>query len=96
MAASNTTKNSSDNTRKSDAQDESTSKRVADRAHDAVDDAAERAEQAEHKLREGAEEARARGEAMVGNVRTLVAEHPVASLGAAFLAGVVISSLMRR
>lgn len=85
----------------------STTSRVADAAHEAVDQVAGQAEAAEARVRDAAGEAQARlkanadaardrGKAVVGNVQALVHDHPVASLGVAFLAGVVLASVMRR
>ena len=84
-----------------------TTKHAADAVHEAVDSVAERAERAEARIREaaadaqdhlheGAQAARAQTSAIAGNMQTMVKEHPVASLGVAFLAGVILSGLMRR
>ena len=91
---------------KSKAHDSATVQ-VADAAHEAVDRIAEAAaraedkirrsvEQAEQDVRRGGQEARVRADELTNSVTTMVKEHPLASLGVAFFAGVVISSLMRR
>lgn len=81
--------------------------RATEAAHSAVDRAASTAATAEDKLREAAETARVRaretGERLqhrsgelASQTRRYVDDHPLASLGIAFAAGLVISSLLRR
>jgi ElaB/YqjD/DUF883 family membrane-anchored ribosome-binding protein len=80
-----------------------TTARVADNLHGAVDAAASTAGNAEERLREQAEKARemaerARAQAgeVVGTVTRYTRENPLAALGIAFAAGVVVASLTRR
>ena len=84
-----------------------TTERFAAKAHDTVDDIAERAERAERGVRGAAERTveRARelqeeysdtAEQSVRRVTSYVEAHPLAIAGMAFVAGVLFSSLMRR
>lgn len=88
-------------------QPHSYAERATAAAHDAVDRVGERAVRAEERLRDTADEIRRKGnrardraqemgdDAAV-TARSYLHEHPLASLAAAFGAGVVISALMRR
>lgn len=87
--------------------DASTTERVADKAHSAIDGAAENAAEAERELRQAAAEAAARArrseeqvaEAIdqnVARVREYIEQNPIQSAGIAFVAGVVLSSLLKR
>ena len=89
-----------------ESQDRTTDK-VAAAAHQAVDKMAESADQIEDRLRERAARAQVRArdtadraqrmsEDVVTDVRDYVHEHPFASLGIAFAAGLVCSALLRR
>lgn len=53
-------------------------------------------EQAEGSLRSSADSARQKSKALAGGVESYVREHPVQAVGFAFLAGLVLSSMMRR
>ncbi|MFP8965796.1 hypothetical protein ACKC9G_04390 [Pokkaliibacter sp. CJK22405] len=87
--------------------DTSTTANAAAKAHEAIDRAAVHAERAEEGIRTKAGEmdeqmraqyakARAKGEEVCDGVSTYVRKHPVASLGMAFGAGVVLSALLRK
>ncbi|HUO82182.1 MAG TPA: hypothetical protein VM616_04920 [Gammaproteobacteria bacterium] len=84
-----------------------TTNRATEVAHEAIDRAAASAGPAEDRLRETATEARARlrqsGERLqersgdlAQQTQRYVDEHPLASLGIAFAAGLVVASLLRR
>jgi ElaB/YqjD/DUF883 family membrane-anchored ribosome-binding protein len=84
-----------------------TTDKAAEAAHEAVERIAARVDQIEEHLRQTAADARmslreTAGRAqrasqdVVTDVRHYVFEHPVASLGIAFAAGVVFSALLRR
>ena len=80
-----------------------TTTRVADNLHDAVDAAAVKAGSAEEQLREQAEKARemadyarTRAGEVVESVARYTRDNPLAALGIAFAAGVVLASLTRR
>jgi ElaB/YqjD/DUF883 family membrane-anchored ribosome-binding protein len=80
-----------------------TTGRVADSLHDAVDAAAAKAGSAEEQLRQQAEKAReaadyarARAGEVVDSVARYTRDNPLAALGIAFAAGVVLASLTRR
>lgn len=84
-----------------------TTDHVADKAHEAVDWAAETAGKAEdrtreyasqtdERVREAASEGRQYADDMVGRVNGYVRENPLMSIGIAFLAGAIYSSLTRR
>jgi ElaB/YqjD/DUF883 family membrane-anchored ribosome-binding protein len=80
-----------------------TTARVADNLHDAVDAAAASAGNAEERLREQAEKARevadyarVRAGEVVDTVARYTRDNPLAALGIAFAAGVVVASLTRR
>ena len=84
-----------------------TTERYAAKAHDTVDDIAERAERAERGVRGAAERTveRARelqeeytdtAEQSLKRVTSYAESHPLAVAGMAFVAGVLLSSLMRR
>ena len=84
-----------------------TMERIAERAHRTIDDAAATAAQAERELRRAAGEAvdrvRHREEELahqvdeqLGKVKAFIEKNPVQSAGLAFVAGVVLSSLLRR
>ncbi len=69
-----------------------TTEKVADRAHEAVDSAAEKAGRAEERLREATEQ----GHDVVTAVTEYVKENPLTALGLAFAAGTIFSSMTRR
>ncbi|TVR93197.1 MAG: hypothetical protein EA418_12315, partial [Wenzhouxiangellaceae bacterium] len=69
-----------------------TTEKIADKAHDAVDSAAEKAARAEERLRE----ATAQGNDIVTAVSDYVKENPLTALGLAFAAGTIFSSMTRR
>jgi ElaB/YqjD/DUF883 family membrane-anchored ribosome-binding protein len=84
-----------------------TTDKAAEAAHEAVERMAARVDQIEDHLRQTAADARmsireTAGKAqrashdVVTDVRQYVFEHPVATLGIAFAAGVVFSALLRR
>lgn len=84
-----------------------TTERFAAKAHDTVDDLAERAQRAERGVRGAAERTveRARelqeeytdsAEQTLRRATSYVESHPLAIAGMAFVAGVLFSSLMRR
>ena len=86
---------------------DSESERLAQVIHDAIDRFAERAADAEQRVRRAGDEARVRAEgarerARAGTreaeqaVESYVDRHPWTALGVAFGAGIVISSLLRR
>lgn len=81
--------------------------RATEAVHEAVDRAAATAGPAEDRLRDAASSARVRAretgdrlqersEELASQTRRYVDDHPLASLGIAFAAGLVISSLLRR
>lgn len=83
------------------------SERLAERAHETIDEVAERAAAVESSAREKASEAgdRARavgeqtqksGEEAVTAARQAIVDNPLAAAGAAFAAGFVLSVLLRR
>ena len=76
-------------------------------AHDAIDRAAETAAQAEQRLRDSAQSSEERlrqagtdvqhaSEQAYDTVRSYINQHPLESVGIAFVSGVVLSSLLRR
>jgi len=69
-----------------------TTEKLADKAHDAVDSAAEKATHAEEKMRDVA----AQGQDVLKAVSSYVKENPLTALGLAFAAGTIFSSLTRR
>ena len=84
-----------------------TTDRLAGAAHAAIDKAAdsvkgaekrarEVASDASDRLHETADRARTEGEKLAKSLKDYTGKHPVASLGIAFAAGVVIASLLRR
>lgn len=84
-----------------------TTERLAGRAHEAIDKAASTASQAEQRVRDtaarAAETARRSEQEIeqkmtegVEQLRSYVERNPMASAGIAFVAGVVLSSLLRR
>ncbi len=84
-----------------------TTDQVAGKAHEAVDWAAETAgkaedrtreyaSQADERVREAAAQGRQHADDMVNRVNGYVRENPLMSIGIAFLAGVIYSSLTRR
>jgi ElaB/YqjD/DUF883 family membrane-anchored ribosome-binding protein len=84
-----------------------TTERYAAKAHETVDDIAERAQRAERGVRGAAERTveRARelqeeytdtAEQSLKRVTSYVESHPLAVVGMAFVAGVLFSSLIRR
>lgn len=77
---------------KTKAEDAGTADKLAGKAHDAVDSAAEKVGDAEEKLREMA----AQGQDVMAAVSNYVKENPLTALGLAFAAGTIFSSLTRR
>lgn len=86
---------------------ESTSRRVAKAAHEAIDEGADRAEKLERQLRSKAGEAGERVEASqaaaaakiedsMDRLEAFVKERPIAATGIAFAAGVLATVLLRR
>lgn len=84
-----------------------TTEQVADKAHEAVDKTAETAGKAEEyarahashadeRVREAAAHGRRRADDVLDRVNTYVGENPLMSVGIAFVAGVLYSSLSRR
>lgn len=84
-----------------------TTDRVAGKAHEAVDHAAEgigRAEDevrerlsgAEEKVREKAQYGKERADDMLGTVGTYIRDNPYTAIGLAFAAGLLYASLRRR
>lgn len=84
-----------------------TTQRVAERAHQTIDRAAEVAAEAEEsvrtsaqrateRLREGEERARESFDDSVNRLRTYVEQNPLAAAGIAFAAGLLVSALLRR
>lgn len=84
-----------------------TTERFAAKAHDTVDDLAERAQRAEREVRGAAERTveRARelqdqyadtAEQSLRRATSYVESHPLAVAGMAFVAGVLLSSIIRR
>ncbi|MFN3714110.1 MAG: hypothetical protein ACK4SX_10650 [Alcanivoracaceae bacterium] len=73
-----------------------TTGRVAHSLHDAVDAAAAKASGAEEHLREQAGKARTRAGEVAGTVASYARDNPLAAMGIAFAAGVVVASLARR
>ncbi len=84
-----------------------TSDKLAKAAHEAVDKVAAGADQIEdrirqtaaevqHSARERADRAQRMSEDTIANVQDYVHAHPMASLGLAFVAGIVFSAFMRR
>lgn len=84
-----------------------TTKRVADAAHNAIDDTATKARSVEKQIRDRASQAgekvEATQEAATRKVETAVAkaeafatEQPIAAAGIAFAAGILASALLRR
>ena len=85
----------------------STSAKVADVAHEAVDRFAKSAAEAEERIRSAAadaelsikgvtKEAKQRSRDLNQSLTDYVNEHPIKSIGMAFAAGVILSALMRR
>lgn len=86
---------------------ESMTSRVAQAAHDMIDETAEKAESFEVQLREkasdagdgveaGQELAQQQIDESIAKVERFVKEQPVASAGIAFAAGILVSALLRR
>lgn len=84
-----------------------TTDQVARKAHEAVDKAANTAGNAEEytrehlshadeRVREAATHGRQKADDMLGRVNSYVSENPLISIGAAFLAGALYSSLKSR
>jgi ElaB/YqjD/DUF883 family membrane-anchored ribosome-binding protein len=85
----------------------STTERLAQSAHEVIDDAAEKASKVEHQVRESAERAneklegsrQAAGEQLdrtIASAENFINERPVAAAGIAFAAGVLATALLRR
>jgi ElaB/YqjD/DUF883 family membrane-anchored ribosome-binding protein len=88
-------------------EDTSHARRAAQSAHETIDRLAARGEAAEERLRDAKDEveerarrraaqARERSQQVADRVYDYVLEHPVVSLGAAFVAGFFVSTLNRR
>lgn len=84
-----------------------TTDRVAASTHEAVDRASEPVGRAEERIRESAEHVAERAhkaadygrhkrDELTQNVSSYVNEHPIASLGIAFGAGLLVSALLKR
>lgn len=84
-----------------------TTDRLATAAHAAVDRAADTLRPAEERARaaaaeagvrahDAADRARSEGEKLVASLKDYTSQHPIASLGIAFAAGVVLASIIRR
>ncbi len=73
-----------------------TTEKVSDKAHDAVDKVSDTLNEAEENLRATAQDAQVRGEDMLRKVSDYVQDNPLTSLGLAFAAGMVFSSMNRR
>lgn len=73
-----------------------TTDQVAGKAHEAVDAAAETAGRAEERLRDSTDDVRGRSDDILNSVAGYVKENPLTSLGLAFAAGTILSSLTRR
>lgn len=93
--------------KKDNVQHATTSRRVADSAHDLIDDTAEKAENVELRLREKAavagdkleatkDTASEQVEQSLARVESFVNEKPLTAAGIAFAAGVVATSILRR
>ncbi len=89
------------------ATQDSTVQKIAESVHEGVDRAADAAARAEQRVRQAADDAqrgvrqskqkaRARGEEVASEAVAFVEEHPVASLGIAFAAGILLSNMLRR
>lgn len=73
-----------------------TTDRFANRAHEAVDSAAETVKHAEERIRETTEQARVRSQDLISSVGEYVKDNPLTALGIAFAAGTIFSALTRR
>lgn len=84
-----------------------TTQRISQLAHDAVDRIAAQVESAEVRLRtatgnaetrlaESRDKVREQSERLGDNISSYVQEHPLAAIGIAFGAGVVVAALLRR
>jgi ElaB/YqjD/DUF883 family membrane-anchored ribosome-binding protein len=80
---------------------------ITSKAHEAVDRIAEQVERAEERIRtacgsaeemlkESREKVRLQSDRMTGTVTEYVQQHPLAALGIAFGAGVVVAALLKR
>ncbi|MGY6631444.1 MAG: DUF883 family protein [Wenzhouxiangella sp.] len=74
----------------------STTDKATEKAHEAVDKASEKLGHAEERLRDTAERAHHRTDDMLQRATDYVHENPLTSLGLAFAAGILVSSLNRR
>lgn len=92
---------------KGNVQDVTTARRVADTAHDLIDDTAAKAENVELRLREKAaaagntleakkDSANEQVEESLARVESFVKDKPLTAAGIAFAAGVVATSILRR
>jgi ElaB/YqjD/DUF883 family membrane-anchored ribosome-binding protein len=102
-----TNQSSVEDLKSNESRPNSESERVAQVIHEAVDRFAQHAAQAEQRIRDAAADAqdkvestkrtaRLKGEEAASAVEEYVDNHPWASLGIAFGAGIIISSLLRR
>jgi ElaB/YqjD/DUF883 family membrane-anchored ribosome-binding protein len=84
-----------------------TTDKIAKAAHEAIDKMATGADQVEARVRQTAADAQSSmrertdkaqrmSEDALANMRDYVHEHPIASLGMAFAAGIIFSALLRR
>lgn len=104
----NATTTVADITEKSvETQTGTTTQRVADAAHSAIDQTAEKAEAVERQLREKAERAGEKVDATqevatekveqsIAKVEAFVKEQPITAAGIAFAAGILTTALLRR
>lgn len=73
-----------------------TTDKMADKAHEAVDRASGAVGRTEQRIRGSAENTQVRSEDLIRRVTDYVHENPLTSLGLAFAAGVIFSSMNRR
>jgi ElaB/YqjD/DUF883 family membrane-anchored ribosome-binding protein len=73
-----------------------TTEKVSEKAHEAVDKATDALGQAEERLRRTAEGAQSKSDDMIKRVTDYVHENPLTALGLAFAAGMLFSSMNRR
>ncbi|GAB6058116.1 ElaB/YgaM/YqjD family protein [Desulfonatronum parangueonense] len=69
---------------------------VSEKTHEAVDFAARMAGEAEHRLRDVAEQAQHGSHDLIEAVTEYVKENPLTALGIAFVAGSLLSNFTRR
>jgi ElaB/YqjD/DUF883 family membrane-anchored ribosome-binding protein len=94
-------------TKSASEKSDSTTQRVADAAHNAIDETAVKAETLERKMREGAAKAvesvensqEAAGEQLnhaIAQAEAFAKKRPVAAAGIAFAAGILVAAALRR